>query len=177
MENNLTIYIYSFNFRLIFIIKFSYLEYYILLLHIISNNIKFINTNFFDILITVIIMFNIDEAVVNLGKRIQEARLLRNITQEQIAEQCNVTPKHISAIERGTSPGSVVLLLNICNILDITPNTLFIDAFNKDNEAKDNIIPIEKHSIILKYSKLTESNKNFVDSAIKHLYNEQTRKN
>ena len=125
----------------------------------------------------VIIMFNIDEAVVNLGRRIQEARLLRNITQEQIAEQCGVTPKHISAIERGTSPGSVVLLLNICNILDITPNPLFIDAFNKDNEAKDNIIPIEKHSVFLKYSKLTESNKNFIDSAITHLFDEQTRKN
>lgn len=122
-------------------------------------------------------MFNVDEAIVNLGRRIQEARLLRNITQDQIAEQCGVTPKHISAIERGTSPGSVVLLLNICNILDITPNTLFIDAFNKDNEAKDNIIPIEKHSVFLKYSKLTESNKNFIDSAITHLFDEQTRKN
>lgn len=122
-------------------------------------------------------MFNIDEAVVNLGKRIQEARLLRNITQDQLAEQCGVTPKHVSAVERGTSPGSVVLLLNICNILDITPNTLFIDAFNKDNEAKDNIIPIEKHSMILKYSKLTEKNKNFIDSAITHLFDEQTRKN
>lgn len=122
-------------------------------------------------------MFNIDEAVINLGKRIQEARLLRNITQDQIAEQCGVTPKHISAIERGTSPGSVILLLNICNILDITPNTLFIDAFNRDNEANDNIIPIEKHSIILKYSKLTESNKNFIDSAITHLFDEQARKN
>ena len=122
-------------------------------------------------------MFNVDEAIVNLGRRIQEARLLRNITQDQIAEQCGVTPKHISAIERGTSPGSVVLLLNICNILDITPNKLFIDAFNKDNEAKDNIIPIEKHSVFLKYSKLTENNKNFVDSAITHLFDEQTRKN
>jgi len=122
-------------------------------------------------------MFNIDEAVVNLGKRIQEARLLRNITQDQLAEQCGVTPKHVSAVERGTSPGSVVLLLNICNILDITPNTLFIDAFNKDNEAKDNIIPIEKHSVFFKYSKLTENNKNFIDSAITHLFDEQTRKN
>lgn len=122
-------------------------------------------------------MFNVDEAVINLGKRIQEARLLRNITQEQLAEKCNVTPKHISAIERNTSPGSVLLLLNICSILDITPNTLFIDAFNKDDEAKDSIIPIEKHDIIIKYSKLTDKNKNFIDSAINHMFDEQTRKN
>lgn len=122
-------------------------------------------------------MINIDEAVVNLGKRIQEARLLRNITQDQIAEKCNVTPKHISAIERGTSPGSVILLLNICNVLDITPNALFADSFSMDNdEAKDSIIPIEKHDIIIKYSKLTNSNQKFIDSAIDHMYDEQTRK-
>ena len=95
-------------------------------------------------------MFNIDEAVINLGKRVQEARLLRNITQDQLAEQCNVTPKHISAIERGTSPGSVILLLNICNVLDITPNTLFIDSLSIDSEANNNIFPIEKHDIIIK---------------------------
>ncbi len=122
-------------------------------------------------------MFNIDEAVINLGKRVQEARLLRNITQDQLAEQCNVTPKHISAIERGTSPGSVILLLNICNVLDITPNALFIDSFSIDNEAKDNILPIEKHNIIIKYSKLTNSNQKFIDFAIEHSYDEQTRKN
>lgn len=122
-------------------------------------------------------MFNVDEAVINLGKRIQEARLLRNITQEQLAEKCNVTPKHISAIERNTSPGSVQLLLNICNILDITPNSLFIDAIDKDEKANDSIIPIEKHDIMIKYSKLTDNNKNFIDSAINHMFEEQTRRN
>lgn len=121
-------------------------------------------------------MFNIDKAVVNLGKRIQEARLLRNITQDQLAEKCNVTSKHISAIERGASPGSVILLLNICNILNITPNTLFIDSFTDVIEAKDSIIPLEKHEIILKYSKLTKSNQKFIDSAIEHSYNEQTKR-
>lgn len=121
-------------------------------------------------------MFNINEAVINLGKRIQEARLLRNITQEQLAEQCGVTAKHISAIERSTSPGSVLLLLNICNILDITPNTLFVDTFNKDDNENDSIIPVEKHDLIIKYSKLTDNNKKFIDSAINHMFDEQTRR-
>lgn len=122
-------------------------------------------------------MLNIDEAVVNLGKRIQEARLLRNITQDQLAEKCNVTSKHISAIERGTSTGSVTLILNICNILDITPNALFVDCFPIDTNGNFNIIPIEKHDIIFKYAKLTHSNQKFIDSAIEHSYEEQTRKN
>lgn len=121
-------------------------------------------------------MYNIDIAIVNLGKRIQEARLLRNMTQDYLAEKCDVTSKHISAIERGSSPGSVVLLLNICNVLGITPNTLFVDSFSEDKEAKDNIIPLEKHDIFIKYSKLTNSNQKFIDSAIKHSYDEQTKR-
>jgi len=122
-------------------------------------------------------MLDIDKAVVNFGKRIQEARLLRNITQDQIAEKCGVTPKHISAIERGTSSGSISLLLNICDYLQITPNVLFVDSFTTNKENKDNIIPIEKHETLLKYSKLSKSNQKFIDTSICHLFDEQTRKN
>lgn len=122
-------------------------------------------------------MLNINEAVINFGKRIQEARLIRNITQEQIAEQCGVTPKHISAIERGTSSGSITLLLNICDYLQITPNSLFVDSFATTKEDKDNIIPIDKHETLLKYSKLSKSNQKFIDTSICHLFDEQTRKN
>ena len=125
----------------------------------------------------VIKMFNIDKSIINFGKRIQEARLLRNITQDQLAEECGVTPKHISAIERGTSPGSVALLLNICNYLQITPNTLFIDSVATDNKELDNIIPIEKHETFVKYAKLSKNNQKFIDSSICHMFDEQTRKN
>lgn len=48
-------------------------------------------------------MFNINDTIVNLGARLQEARLLRNMTQEELANKCDVTPKHISNLERGTS--------------------------------------------------------------------------
>lgn len=123
-------------------------------------------------------MFNINDTVVALGKRIQEARLLRNITQDQLAEQCGVTSKHISAIERGSTPGSVVLLLTICNFLNITPNALFIDSFlpDNDNNLQYNIMPLEKHDIIIKYSKLSKNNQRFVESVIEHEYEEQTRR-
>ena len=77
-------------------------------------------------------MFNIDNAIVNFGKRIQEARQLRNITQDQLAEKCNVTPKHISAIERGTTTGSITLLLNICYFLEIISKyIIFRFLFNR----------------------------------------------
>ena len=122
-------------------------------------------------------MFNNDEAVVNFGKRIQEARLIRNITQDQLAEKCGVTPKHISAIERGTSSGSIPLLLSICNYLQITPNILLIDSLNVNKENTENLIPIEKHETFVKYAKLSQNNQKFIDLSICHLFNEQARKN
>lgn len=122
-------------------------------------------------------MFNNDEAVVNFGKRIQEARLIRNITQDQLAEKCGVTPKHISAIERGTSSGSIPLLLSICNYLQITPNILLIDSLNVNKENTENLVPIEKHETFVKYAKLSQNNQKFIDLSICHLFNEQARKN
>lgn len=119
---------------------------------------------------------NMNVAIINFGKRIQEARLLRNVTQEQLAENCEVTPKHVSAIERGTSSGSISLLLSICNYLQITPNSLFIDSVSKDSKLTDTIIPIEKHETLIKYSKLSKSNQKFIDNSINHMFNEQTRK-
>ena len=130
---------------------------------------------FFDIIKLVIIMLDIDTATNNFGKRIQEARLLRNITQDQLAEYCDVTPKHISAIERGSSAGSIALLLHICDYLQITPNSLFVDSIIESSQ-NDTIIPIDKHETVLKYSKLSKSNQDFIDSSINHLFDEQTRK-
>lgn len=121
----------------------------------------------------VINMFDIDKALSNFGMRLQEARIARNVTQDDLAEKCGVTSKHISAIERGISPGSITLLLNVCNYLGISPNTLFDDSFPSDN---DSIIPIEKHDIFLMYNKLSKSNQEFIDSSITHIFEEQTRK-
>lgn len=118
-------------------------------------------------------MFDIDKALSNFGMRLQEARIARNVTQDDLAEKCGVTSKHISAIERGISPGSITLLLNVCNYLRISPNTLFDDSFQSDN---DSIIPIEKHDIFLMYNKLSKSNQEFIDSSITHIFEEQTRK-
>lgn len=120
-------------------------------------------------------MLNMDEAIANLGARIQEARLLRNMTQEKLADQCNVSPKHISSIERGTSAGSITLLLSICNALNITPNALFVDSLIEKGNDDYSIIPLEKHNTIIKYCKLTNTNKEFIDLAIEHLSNEQAR--
>lgn len=117
-----------------------------------------------------------DEAIANFGKRIQEARQLHNVTQEQLAEHCGVSPKHISALERGTSLGSIKLLLYICDYLKITPNSLLIDSIDIDNKQKDTIIPLNKHDVFLKYAKLSKNNQKYIDHSICHIYDQQVSK-
>ena len=54
-----------------------------------------------------------------IGNNIQIARLKKKLTQEALAEKCNVSAKYISAMERGISSGSISLIIDICNILTI----------------------------------------------------------
>lgn len=119
-------------------------------------------------------MLNSNNVIDGLGKRIQEARLLQKMTQDVLAEKCNVTAKHISAIECGNTLGSISLLVNICNILNITADSLLVDSLNKSN--KDSIIPLEKHDILLKYTKLSKDSQIFINTGINLLYDQQNNK-
>lgn len=121
-------------------------------------------------------MFDIDTAINNFGKRLQEARLLRNVTQDELGEKCNVTAKHISNIERGTSSISVNLLLSICNYLKVSPNSLFCDSNLPNINNNDNIFPLTKHDTLVKYAKLSKNNQKFIDNSIDHMFEEQTRR-
>ena len=39
--------------------------------------------------------------LVEIGRRVQDARVAKRMTQEYVADQCDCTTKHISDIERG----------------------------------------------------------------------------
>lgn len=110
----------------------------------------------------------------SIGHNIQLARLEKGFTQEILAEKCNVSAKYISALETGLSSGSIPLLLDICNILDITPNYIFNKALNV-NELNDNLDVIDSQTLIY-YKKLKDDNKQFINNAIRHLYNMQKKR-
>lgn len=108
----------------------------------------------------------------NIGNNIQIARLKKGLTQEALSEKCNVSTKYISAIERGISSGSISLIIDICNALDVTPNYIFNTTINNPNDTVD-IFSAETSSI---YLKLKSDNKKFVENTIKHLYSMQTQR-
>ena len=54
--------------------------------------------------------------LIPIGKRMAEIRRSHNITQESLAEQLGVTPKHVSHTECGTSSLSLKNLMEFCNL-------------------------------------------------------------
>lgn len=65
-----------------------------------------------------------------IGKRIKSAREKKMLTQEQLAEQVNLSPMHISVIERGNKLPRLETLIKIANVLDVSADTLLQDVVN-----------------------------------------------
>lgn len=110
----------------------------------------------------------------SIGHNIQLARLKKGLTQEKLSEYCNVSPKYISAIERGLSSGSIPLIIDICNILEITPNYIFNKTLDI-NKLNETINTLDSQTLIY-YEKLKPENQEFVTQTIKHLYNMQKKR-
>ena len=56
--------------------------------------------------------------LIAIGKRIAEIRKSHNITQETLADQLGVSPKHISHTECGKSSLSLKNLIEFCHLYD-----------------------------------------------------------
>lgn len=61
-----------------------------------------------------------------IGGRIQELRRLHHLTQEDLAEKLDVSVKHISSVERGTSSLSLEKLIQVSVLLDCTIDYLVL---------------------------------------------------
>lgn len=72
---------------------------------------------------------------IELGKRIRAARSRLNLTQEQLAEQAELSAAFVGHIERGTRVLSVETLVRLCRVLQITPNALLSFSVFEDLSA------------------------------------------
>lgn len=55
-----------------------------------------------------------------IGQRLKKARLDKNMTQESLAEQLDLSVAFLSRIERGLSHINLKRLSQICNILEVS---------------------------------------------------------
>lgn len=69
-----------------------------------------------------------------VGRKIREKRKNLNITQEQLAEMCEVSPSYIGHIERGSRNLSMNMAVQLCAVLGIGLDYLFLDSAEESSE-------------------------------------------
>ena len=67
-----------------------------------------------------------------IGKQIKKFRLAKNLTQEQLAELCDISNIHISNIERGSGSISFTTLEKLAEKLDFEVS---ISIYSKENDV------------------------------------------
>ena len=92
---------------------------------------------------------------VKIGKFIAEERKEKNLTQEQLAEKLNISKNAVSKWERGLNLPDVSIMQDLCKILNITLNELFVGERileEKYKEVADNNLlnALENSSFTLK---------------------------
>ncbi|WP_294964334.1 helix-turn-helix transcriptional regulator [uncultured Flavobacterium sp.] len=60
-----------------------------------------------------------------VGKRIQEIRIEKNISQQDLASKCNFEKSNMSRLEKGNSNATLSTLEKVCDALQIDLIELF----------------------------------------------------
>ena len=71
-----------------------------------------------------------------LGNRIRIAREKKGITQETLAERVNISPSHISVIERVVKTARIDTVARIANELDVSADYLLQDLVKRSRESQ-----------------------------------------
>ncbi|MBQ9145239.1 MAG: helix-turn-helix domain-containing protein [Clostridia bacterium] len=63
----------------------------------------------------------------DIGGRIRMYRLQRGLTQEELASRCELTKGYISQLENDVSSPSIATLIDVLNILGVSPQQFFAE--------------------------------------------------
>lgn len=69
-----------------------------------------------------------------VGRRIKQAREVKGLTQEQLAEKVSLSASHMSVIERGIKPPKLETFVEIANVLEIDANSILTDVLSVSNK-------------------------------------------
>ena len=73
-----------------------------------------------------------------IGKRIQEFRKKKGMTQEELSEIIDISPHYLSALERGIYNIKLETLVKILNCLDCSADEVFCDVVDKSSAVSAN---------------------------------------
>ena len=96
-----------------------------------------------------------------IGERLKKARIDKNMTQEKLAEQIEVSVAFLSRVERGTSHINLKRLTQICEILGVSEGSILNGvSSNSDNYLASefnnilNSVSSDKQKLIYKIAKV-----------------------
>lgn len=70
-----------------------------------------------------------------VGQRIRAAREKKNLTQEELAARVEISPTHVSVIERGTKIPRMDTFVAIANVLEVSADALLVDVVDHAVES------------------------------------------
>lgn len=76
-------------------------------------------------------MSNID--YIRIGEKIRKARIEAELSQEQLAEQCDISLSFLGHIERGSRKMSLETLVSISNALNLSCDYLLMDELPEND--------------------------------------------
>ena len=69
-----------------------------------------------------------------IGRRIAKRRRQMLLTQAEVEARANLSPRYLSNIERGRSIPSIDVLMQITNVLQMTPDEVLLGAAQVSRE-------------------------------------------
>ena len=82
------------------------------------------------------------------GKRIQQLRKTKGLTQEQFAVKLNISDRHLGKIERGEGTASIDLLVEVAISLNTTLDFLILGVLDTPRERELNAQIKKQHQKI-----------------------------
>ena len=70
-----------------------------------------------------------------VGRRFKAARERKHLTQEQLAEIVDLSPMHVSVIERGVKPPKLETFVALANALEVSADELLQDTVDHAMES------------------------------------------
>lgn len=103
-----------------------------------------------------------NDVLKTIGKKIKNARLSLKFTQEYVSENIEISIDLLRNIENGKNIGSIPTLLNLCNFLKISPNFLFSDLLDFQEDTLDT-------KLMSYINKLSKEEKDLLKEIIIHI--------
>lgn len=74
---------------------------------------------------------------IQIGANIRAARIRAGYTQERLSECLNITPNHLSAMERGVTGATVEKIMQVCQLFGVSADSLLFGEKGQEDFGRE----------------------------------------